>query len=219
MRAAITLAMLATGLLCAAPAAGSVARVREDPCFPDPHGMGCDTGGPLVLEYQAGPGEQNAVTLTASLGSLVVTDPAASVQAQTGCTQVDAHTAPCPASRAEIHTGDGADRLDLTRVAATADSGDGNDDVSALSGTFRLGAGDDRLTARDAKGDAQVEAGPGDDFVAVAGRATVGGGDGADTISTGDGPEPNPSSYDIIKPGLGNDVISAGPGLDEISYE
>src|SRR4051812_6800368 len=119
MRTLATLAAVGVALACAAPAAGSVARVRHDPCVPGPHGVDCVLGPANVLEYLSGPGEQNQLTVTPSGGGLVVTDPGANVQAQSGCTQVDAHSARCPASRAEIHTGDCDDSVDLTRVGAT----------------------------------------------------------------------------------------------------
>src|SRR3954468_24728025 len=111
MRTGAALAAVGVMLACAGPASASVARVRHDPCVPGPHGVDCVLGPADVLEYFAGPGEQNALSVTRGGGALVVSDPGATVQAQGGCTQVDAHTARCTASAVEVHTGDGADRV------------------------------------------------------------------------------------------------------------
>src|SRR3954470_13636955 len=109
MQRATPLVALGLVLIGACPASASVVRVRQDPCFPDPHGLGCNGPTNPVLEDVAGPGEHNTLTIAPNGGALVVTDSGASVQAQAGCTQVDSHNARCPAPVVDVRTGDGAD--------------------------------------------------------------------------------------------------------------
>src|SRR5207247_5803418 len=72
-----------------------------------------------TLYYTAGEGEANDVSVSLANGTFTITDPAASMTAQYGCTASDAHHASCPATyikRLYLSTG----ALDDTAAIQTA---------------------------------------------------------------------------------------------------
>src|SRR3954468_5291822 len=156
MRVWGAVAALIAALMAAAPAGASVARVQQRPPILDPHGMEVAPAG-ATLEYLASAGESNAVSIARGPSGLLVTDAGANVQAQTGCTQIDRHSARCAAGDADVRTGDGDDRVVF----------------HAEFGRFSLGAGADTLSA-DLGASSTVSAGSGNDTVSAHGDLSGG---------------------------------------------
>ena len=180
------------------------------------------------IEYQAGAGEANNLTVSLGTGVLSFHDTGAPVTAGAGCSQVGVHLATCPLPTGDtaIHLGNLADRLAITadigtnsafggKGADTLVGGPGNDQFFGQNGsdTLRGGGGDDHLYAgslagRDSKGaHNQVFGGEGNDqlvgSVSVA-RSMYSGGAGDDVFVNAPTPAP--------------DTFSGGTGIDRASY-
>src|SRR3954451_22418814 len=154
--------VVGAGLMAASPAGASVARVQHHGAIVGPHGM-VVVGPSDTLEYLAGAGESNGLSVVSGPSGLVVTDAGANVQAQAGCTQLDQHSARCVAGYGDVRMADGDDRVV----------------VRGVTHRFSLGAGADTLTV-DAATSSTVSAGSGNDTVAAQGD--IGGGAGDDSL-------------------------------------
>lgn len=217
-------AILAAGLLAAAPAGAATADT---------------TGG--VLHYVAASGEFNELTIAPAGGRLVVSDPGASgLTAGPGC-QADAGRLVCAAAGVgaiEVRAGD---RADLVRLATELPTvvfggpsddqiigGSGNDVIDGETGADYVegGAGDDRLlgsTGRDllAGGAGNDELNGGDDpdeLNGDAGNDALAGNEGSDRMSGGDGDDrfAGEAGDDSIDGGAGADFVDAGEGNDVV---
>src|SRR3954447_17416781 len=184
--------VVGAGLMAASPAGASVARVQHHGAVIGPHGM-VVVGPSDTLDYLAGAGESNGLSVVSGPSGLLVTDTGANVQAQAGCTQLDQHSARCGAGYADVRTGDGDDHVV----------------VRGVPGRFSLGAGADKLTV-DAATSSTVSAGSGND--AVAAHGDIGGGEGDDSLTGG-------PDHDLFRPGPGRDTVTGGDGQDEVTYE
>jgi Ca2+-binding RTX toxin-like protein len=180
--------LLMTSVLVAlcAPAA-SAATIRADgydACEGDPDGC------PLVVSYDAAPGEINTVSVSAPGldGSYVVSDSTAPLTAGENCIQVDPATVRCSVVGGNP----------LTFVGVWVRLGDGDDSLTAGAHATAFGdAGDDTLIG-----------GPGRDaFVGGSGEDTLRGGDGDDSLDGDGGPA---DAYD--------DVLDGGGGTDQVTY-
>ena len=147
LRLGLTLVLtLMLALVVAKPAMAGEARVVVN------------TGGKVALEYEAGPGETNTVTVTQSTSSFTVSDTTAPVTAGAGCT-VAAATATCadPSALGAIQT-----------IAVDLADGDDLVDIEASIPSELLGrAGVDDLTGGD--GFDVANGGPGADRINVRG--------------------------------------------------
>lgn len=211
------------GVLVAGTAAGSAAAatVRLD--------QGATRSG-ITLEFRAGAGERNDVTVVPDGETdVLVRDGSSSVNAQSGCSQVDSNTARCPARPLVVVLEDGDDRFHSTTLASAAyiSGGDGEDSLSfdvatdprtTTEGPRMVGgAGNDRIVG--AGGYCTLEGGPGDDQIlggAVGDRLRGGG--GRDEIRGGDGPDALEDGDGSVGPPADADVLDGGPGLDVVVY-
>jgi Ca2+-binding RTX toxin-like protein len=148
------------------------------------------------VEYEAGAGEVNTLTVSGDSSALVLTDATAAVTPGEGCTAVDPSTIRCeggtvpnqgrvPLVGTRIKTADGADRVDLDAQGAMShqvDAGDGDDRIEQLNreGTWG-GGGAGSLGLSGGAGDDTILSGPGEDFLT--------GGPGSDRIAAGPGPD------------------------------
>jgi hemolysin type calcium-binding protein len=175
---------LATGLL-AAPLA-SAATIRADGY----DSCGEEDGCPLVVSYDAAPGEVNTVSVSAAGpdGGYVVSDSTAPLTAGENCIQIDAHTARCALVGGNP----------FTFVGVYVRLGDGNDALTAAGHAIGFGG-----SGADALG-----GGPGRDaFVGGPGEDTLRGGDGDDSL---DGDGGATEAFD--------DLLEGGGGTDQVTY-
>ncbi|MDQ3936561.1 MAG: hypothetical protein M3340_18220, partial [Actinomycetota bacterium] len=195
MRLAVPLAAaLALALPAAAQAATVTATYREDEGY---------KGNVYVyseVEFEAAPGEANALTVERDGGDLVFRDGGAELRAAGRCAQVDAHTARCT-------PGPGTTFSDAGRIVL----GDGADSLTAPGGTYGPmaygGDGDDRLTLTGGAG--WLEGGGGADV--LTGGERLSGGVGADRLDGGAG-------RDQLDGGDGEDSIEGGEGFDMVGF-
>ena len=153
----------------------------------------------------------DTVTVAAGDEQTRVEDSTAPLTAQTGCVQVNAHVATCPANfdvdiAVDLRDGDDTATVD---GGGTVDvtAGTGNDTV-AVNHPFRVsqvhgGAGDDHLTMGSTLGGALFGEDGDDDLEVTSGAAGLDGGPGDDRLVGG----------------AGNDSLSAGPGDDQVLGE
>ena len=132
-------ALLGTAVLSASPALASTAGCYGD-CQP---GVVRSAG---VLKYDTLLGVNDQITVAVSSGVLIVTNPAGTLVAGTGCTLVDRHQARCqpPSSTFSISLRglDGADTItNATGIPSLIRAGDGNDRVTGGSGADTLSGG------------------------------------------------------------------------------
>jgi hypothetical protein len=195
MRRAVAAAALA--LLCPAAADGATVSVYVPPCALEQSKYGACY--PDEARFVAGDGEQNELTVTRATDpasfqpKLTFSDAGAPVTAGSGCTRVDDHTATC--------TG--------YSVIAVVSAGDGDDTVGGDVYSVDGGAGSDTLA-----GAAQQHGGPGDDRLTGpdtgallsgdAGRDTITGGKGSDTVAD----DADPGEQDVVDGGDGSDTMS-----------
>ena len=154
--------------------------------------------------------------------TLVLRDDGAPVQAGTGCTAIDEHTAACVADYAFVDAGDGDDIVTLR-------PGVGDDQYGRYTPYVRGGEGADVLT-----GTGELAGGPGNDTLTCpepcAGSALAGGsgddvlrGGGGPDVLSGDGDGPayiNRISRTLTETGsVGNDRIDGGGGRDRLSFD
>jgi hypothetical protein len=120
-RIALLLVSVVAGLLAVVPAA-SAATVGV-------------SGSYQTLYYIAGSGETNNVTVSLSSGTFTVSDPAANMTAQYGCTTSDAHHASCPSTSVKhlyLSTGDLGDTIAVQAATpAYVNCGTGSDTVTS----------------------------------------------------------------------------------------
>ncbi len=114
-----------------------------------------------------------------------------------------------------LNGGAGNDILVQQSGSSTLDGGAGNDSITAFDSAAILGGtGDDRIGLAGGTGNAvfTVNAWDGNDLISVAGlgtiKATLAGGNGDDTIESGD------SGYYVLQGGSGDDVLTGGAGND-----
>jgi Ca2+-binding RTX toxin-like protein len=184
-----------------------------------------------IASYTADFGEANALVVSAEPGSILFTDPGATITPLGTCVVEDpptAHVVRCPATGAFdflVDTLDGADsvRIEESLYAALAigflrvDGGDGDDALVTGSGAdFVFGRdGDDTIDS--GAGDDQIEGHGGvDGLTAGAGNDDVFGFDGDDVI---DGGPDNDTLHgeggsDTVRGGDGEDHLDGGPETD-----
>jgi Ca2+-binding RTX toxin-like protein len=147
-----------------------------------------ETRDPAVtsIDVTAARGEVNHMTVTSGGDGRIIRDEGALLTVSGDCRLLDAHTATC----------------------ATVDG-------YATGGvSVSLGDGDDTLSVTAASAESvDVDAGPGNDVVAAAGRVDGGPGDDRLTALDGDGDLAPRGRYDG---GPGNDVVVGGRGSDEL---
>lgn len=177
------------------------------------------------VEYRAGSGKQNSVTITRS-GRTVTVDDIVTVKAGAGCAAVrgDVTKVRCTTGKSptwlRVYLRDRNDKVtNKTDLGMSAYAGSGND---ALTG----GPRNDYLYGDDGK----------DTLTGLGGNDWLGGGHGNDRIHGGagrdnlDGDEGNDRAYggpgfdvvdgwegaDLLAGGADNDLVSGGPGRDDI---
>ena len=132
------------------------------------------------VEYLAAAGEVNVVTIARSGSTYTVTD-SAPLTAGSGCTQVSAGQATCPATGVRRVTARGGDLNDRITVSATApngvfiNGGPGDDDLTGGPGSDQLVGGTEDDALDGGAGDDLLDGGTGDDL--------LDGGSGSDTAS------------------------------------
>ena len=179
-------------LVLGAPAAQGATVTTESECYGERPPICRDE-----LRYTAEPGEANRLTGTPDgAGFVVLRDEAAVLRASGRCTQVDDHSARCPAPGARVETGDGDD---IVRVVAAVDLGAGDDRYESVETEDGLSRG--------------ISGGPGDDTL-VGNEYSDGldGGPGADVIRSGGG-------ADGISGGPGRDLLEGGAGDDFLAVD
>jgi hypothetical protein len=172
--------------------------------------------------YRADPGEQNLVTVREGDGTVVIRDRGAALQAFGPCTPLGAHAVACAlhgptpdgvgaadweSASVRVHTGDGDDRLFVSRHRSGVDMGVGlsslgpGDDVASVGkpSLVRGGTGDDRLTLRTGSREWGMLSGGAGNDVLVGTRATETVGGTGDDVVTSLGP-----------------LTSCGPGRDTV---
>ena len=159
--------------------------------------------GGTALQFTAGAGETNDVTVSRSATLYTVTDPGSTIAPTGPCASVNANTATCPAtgvSAVSVALGDLNDAATVDpslTLGVTLNGGAGND-------TLTGGAGDDRIDGGD--GNDAITGGAGDDVLSGDGGAdNVQGGAGDDTILSG--------AFDAAP-----DVFGGGAGTDLADY-
>jgi hypothetical protein len=120
-RIALLLVSVVAGLLAVVPAA-SAATVGVNGWY-------------QTLYYMAGAGETNNVTVSSSSGTFTISDPAANMTAQYGCTISDAHHASCSSTYVKhiyVSTGDLDDTIAVqASTPAYVNCGTGSDTVTS----------------------------------------------------------------------------------------
>jgi Ca2+-binding RTX toxin-like protein len=164
-----------------------------------------------TVQYLAGPGESNQLSMTVAGPDLFVVDPAATITltpdaVAAGCTGGGTGMVRCdstPVNAFDISTGDQNDLVNLQAVfqSATVFAGDGDDTVrggSGLNQAFGEGGAD---LMQGGAGPDSVDGGPGNDtLLGDAGRDTLQGGNGEDRLNGGPG----------------DDVLDGGNDLDTL---
>jgi Ca2+-binding RTX toxin-like protein len=187
-----------------------------------------------VLDFTAGSGQNNNITVSLASGTYTIADSAATITAGSGCTQAGSSQVTCSASGVtSIHVAgqDGDDILNSSSATpATVDGGTGDDKILGGSGNDSLigGNGTDTadysnatsaVTASLATTAAQNTGGAGTDTISssvenLAGSAyndTLSGNDSANILTGGAG-------NDSIRPRIGTDTINGGAGTDTVDY-
>lgn len=200
-----TIPLAAAALALGAPAATQAATAG----LVQPAAMPGTAAPPKQLQFQAAPGEKNALGVTAvaldggATDKLrwIFKDKTAPVTAGEGCNQEDANTVTCslPPQTPQVLLGDGDDELTSdTPLFASGDDGDDTirltGDAGTTSGSAAGGRGDDLLDASLAK------------------RVDLSGGDGGDLLIGSD-------FDDDLHGGRGRDELRGGKGDDELSGE
>ena len=164
--------------------------------------------GYAAIWFNAGAGERNDVTVHVAAKSIAIADSGApiKVEAGSGCTAVDAHSARCP--RGPHLTVDLGDKADRARLVYSAPA---RGDFADING----GAGNDTLI-----GGSQAESfdsGPGADVIdAGAGDDDLTGGEGPDVLRGGPGNDTlNVHDYN----GAPSDDVDCGRGNDGLNYD
>ena len=195
--------------------------------------------GATTLQFTAGPGETNNVTVSRSTTLYTVTDPGSTITPTGPCAAVTANTATCPVigvSAVNLTLGDLDDHAaidpSLTPVGVTISGGAGNDTLTGgentgdtLAGgdgndTITGGAGDDSLSG-DAGAD-NVQGGAGDDTIVsgfLDGQPDVfGGGAGTDLVDySGAGDAVNVSLDGVANDGVAGDGDNVGVDVEDIT--
>jgi hypothetical protein len=232
--------LLALGLLFAAAAPAGAATLRMSSWSDGPFGAGNLSGGSIWPVYTAAPGEANALTVSNTGSSLVVSDPGAIITTSwhyQPCTvSSDQHTATCPIQGASgglaVDLGDGDDHAQVHPYAtpypirvSNVEGGAGDDVIEADTGPLSGGAGDDTLTITGGGGTTMsggpgadhLVGGPGNDLVAGGpGDDLVDGADGADSLYDGTPENPTDDGRDELVGGPGNDQLYARGGVDTL---
>ena len=221
------MAGVALGLF-AAPVSGSTAQlvdvVLPPECKYTPPGGVCPPGSATVLVYQAERGEANRVNVASSGQELRVTDPAAVIQTEEGCTPSGRHRATCSVPEGGIS-------------GVFVDGGDGADTIRSRSATMIVNDGS--LTINGGRGDDVLVGGPfGDQLYGGPGADVLRGDGGTDRLYDAaprrpfgssdlsvffppafEGLEFGPTAVPLAGPGRGSDHFDGGSGHDTISYE
>ena len=181
---------------------------------------------PGVLQYVAGDGEENDVTIVRSGASLVISDAPGIVIAPSGTCTFGGGVATCPAAGVTsvmVDLGDLDDRLVVdpsVTLAAFVVGGIGDDEITTSSGndavfgdTFDLG-GDGADVIRTGPGNDHLQAWQGDnELFGGAGNDRLIGGTDRDQLEGGTGD-------DLLDPNRGTaDTVVGGAGRDKVSYD
>jgi Ca2+-binding RTX toxin-like protein len=213
------LAFLVPCLLLALPGSAQAAKVS----LGGPAGDYFD--GPN-LDYTAGAGEANGVTLSvASDHGVTVRDAGAPLTEGSGCAKVDAHTARCSTATgsptiesASVSLGDRDDRatLSVPRAAGWGALGvDGGPGADAVDASAVI----DVVDPKEEFGALSVDGGTGDDhLIGGPGHDTLTGGRGADRLEGGPGADTLDGDGAAGGP-FGSDRLDGGRGSDTVTYE
>jgi Ca2+-binding RTX toxin-like protein len=172
------------------------------------------------VHYDAAAGEANHVTITGSLGSVVITDTGANITPGQGCAAVNEHEVKCifddPRSSGpymQVHLGDRRDWLSFSGTGQRDVWGESGSDVllsdecGFTCGYIFGGSGGDSIEAS-----GWVEGNTGDDVLTGSAEADrLRGGWGDDVVRAGEGD-------DDIEPSRGNDDVFGGPGNDKLKF-
>jgi Ca2+-binding RTX toxin-like protein len=222
------------------PATARAATVRVEPYVEPPYTgeFGCSrymSCPPDMVVFAAAAGETNRVTITEEWvgpgeSRFAVRDEGATVQADTGCAQIDPHAVACNAGamgRALLDDGD--DQI-VAGVVGVVSGGAGNDSLKVLQvGNMRGEDGEDVLVGP------RGEGGPGDDVLTVVGGfggsgddvlrcfptdrwCYFDGGPGADVLTGGTGYDRlfGRAGDDILRGGAEFDTLKGGQGRDRL---
>jgi N-acetylglucosamine-6-sulfatase len=125
------------------------------------------------LTYGAGARVENDVSVTASAGYWVLTDPGAPVSPGAGCQQIAVNTVRCQraaVNRLVIATGDRNDSVTTPNgIDATVDAGPGADTVATGDGSDELHGGDDRDVLDGGAGPDVLDGGRANDTIRASG--------------------------------------------------
>jgi Ca2+-binding RTX toxin-like protein len=239
MRVVLAIAVL---LLLPACAHASVVNVETvDSCRDD---LACSKyagGHPVpVIDYQAGAGEINHVTVARVGEGVRISDSGAAIAAGDGCRSLSAHEAACPPGGEAPIPGfaaqllDGADTLAISGALGSETSVDGgagddtlsgggdDDTLAGGSGADRLdgGAGTDTLSfaGRPAGVTVDLARGRTSEGDVLAGFEAVDGGDGRDRLLGSSAAETlrGGAGADVLRGGGGDDVLEGGLGADAV---
>ena len=204
-RAAIRLrsaaALAATLVLCAPAAASAAGTVQLVVAAPN-----------TTLQFTAGAGDANAVTVTQNASAFTIADSGAIITtSDPACSGGGTNAVTCTSAA-------------ITRIGAAL--GDGNDAItnnSAIGSVFDGGAGVDMLTGSaattNAGRDVSIRGGDGDDTIdGRAGADSLGGDLGSDHLIGGDGQDSLVGRTTAVgAPGDGGDLLEGGPGVDSLA--
>ena len=201
-RAALAVGLATTGMLMAAPSAlgaGTVTVIS----FP---------GSPLQMQFDAGPGVADRVTVNASSTSVTITNTADVInESAAECTGGGSPTVTCNAAFGFVglQLGDMADEYTAGgTMGVIADGGPGNDTLTGSDVNVAgesLSGGEDIDTVSTRSSTPPTSANFMDSADGGSGNDTVTGGSGDDNVSGGDG-------TDQVTAGAGDDQVSGGPG-------
>lgn len=195
-----------------------------------------------VLEFVAGDGQDNDLTVSLSGSAYTITDTAAALAPGTGCTAVTANQVTCDSTGVTSLSLSGLDGNDTLRTTASTpamiDGGDGDDTLTGGSGADSLNGGDDDDVIEGSAGNDVLDGGMGADTVsystatqAVAvklakttAQNTVGA--GLDTLVANENASGSAfndsltgtSDDNTLIGGAGDDALNGSTGTDTVDY-